>query len=297
MDIRYLNYFVEVAKQGGFTKAAESLNLTQPTLSKMIKNLEDELGVTLFDRSGKQISLTDTGAVALRQVQRILQSVEELYSLLDDVANLKTGNIRIGLPPIIGSLFFPRIIAEFHRSYPKITIELIENGAKTIEHSLENGMIDFAVVVAPVNESVFYSHPFITEELAVIAHSKHHLSRRSSVSLIDLKAESFILLGQSFTLHDLIRKACIDAGFVPNVEYESSQWDFIAEMVAADMGISILPRTICEKIANPNVKILSLVKPTLPWELIIIWPKNRYISFATRELIDFIQHRPNEPNH
>ena len=111
MDIRQLTYFVEVAKHQSFTKAALALHVTQPTLSKMVKNLEEEMEVVLFDRSARQIGLTDAGEVVYEQAQKIIYSLDDLSASLYDVMNLKKGRIKIGLPPVISTLFFPTIIA------------------------------------------------------------------------------------------------------------------------------------------------------------------------------------------
>lgn len=130
MDIRHLQYFLEVARQQSFTKAAEVLYITQPTISKTVKSLEEELGITLLDRYGKKVELTDAGHVFFRQALEIEKSFRSLSSELDDLMNLKKGHLRIGLPPMVGSSFFPMIIGEFHKAYPQVTIQLFEDGAK-----------------------------------------------------------------------------------------------------------------------------------------------------------------------
>ena len=124
MDIRHLLYFVEVAKQESFTKAADALYLTQPTISKMVKSLEDELGVTLIRRSTKHIELTDAGYAVLNQAQQIVESMKNLEVELNDVLQLRKGSIRIGLPPMVGSLYFAPIIGAFKAAFPQIELHL-----------------------------------------------------------------------------------------------------------------------------------------------------------------------------
>lgn len=137
MDIQHLKYFVAVAKEGNFTKAAQKLYVSQPTISKMVKSIEDELGVVLFDRTGKQAKLTDAGEIILVQARNIIQSFDNLSSELDDLIQLKKGNIHIGLPPMVGSRFFPKVIQAFHKKYPNITVQLVEDGAKKWKEMLE----------------------------------------------------------------------------------------------------------------------------------------------------------------
>jgi DNA-binding transcriptional LysR family regulator len=288
MDIKQLSYLLEIAKQLNFTKAAESLHLTQPTLSKMVRHIEDELGVTLFDRSGKYIKLTDAGIAAVRQIKVINQSVQDLFTSLNDVSNLRTGSIRIGLPPVIGTVFFPSVVAKFQREYPQIDFHIVEEGAKKVESRILEGHLDLGVVVAPVDNANFEIMPYLDEELALILHESHPLAGKPSVALLELRKEPFILFPDGFAVRKHIMQACSKVGFEPRVTYESSHWDLLAEMVAAHTGISILPQAICCKINNPSVKTIRLTDPTIPWNLIIIWHKDKYQSYAMREFKRFI---------
>ncbi|PKR84118.1 cidABC operon transcriptional activator CidR [Heyndrickxia camelliae] len=287
MDIQHLQYFVAVATYGNFTKAAQQLYVTQPTISKMIKSIEDELGVTLFDRSSKQVKLTDAGKVLLGQAQNIIKSFQNLSSELDDLMELKTGNIQIGLPPMIGSRFFPRVIQEFHKQYPRITVQLFEDGAKKIETDVGNGMLDLGVVVLPTKDDIFHTFSFVNEQLRVLIHPTNPLSKKEVVHLKDLEHEDFILFRKDFALHDRIITECVRTGYQPNIIYESSQWDFISEMVAANLGIALLPEAICRHLDQERVTIIPLIDPIIPWKLGIIWRKDRYLSFAAREWLRF----------
>jgi DNA-binding transcriptional LysR family regulator len=289
VDLRNLRYVLEVAKQQNVTKAAEMLHMTQPTLSKIIKNLEDELGVTLFDRSGKYVKPTDSGIAALQQFQTIIQAVDDLYVKLEDVTNLKTGTIKIGLPPVISSVFFPRIVANFQKHYPNIDFQIVEEGAKKIEQLITEGHIDLGVVVAPVDEACFEVMPFIRQSLALVVHKSHRLAGSEFVSLRELRTEPFLVFPNGFAVRAHIIKACRREGFEPRIVYESSQWDLLAEMVAENLGITIMPEAICKKIANRDVRTLPLQDPVIPWHLIIIWRKEKYLSFAMKQFMKFAQ--------
>ncbi|MEK3733080.1 MULTISPECIES: cidABC operon transcriptional activator CidR [Paenibacillus] len=287
MDIRHLQYFLEVARAGSFTKAAERLYITQPTISKTIRNMEDEWGVTLFYRQGKKIELTDAGRIMYQQAQQMVESFQQVSDELEDLMNLRRGHLRIGLPPMVGSSFFPEVIGLFHREYPKITIQLFEDGAKKVEADVESGQLDIGVAVLPVDEQVFHSYSFVREKLNLLVHPSHRLAGREWVDLAELADEPFVLFREDFTLHDRIIRECIQAGFEPRVVYESSQWDLISGMVAANLGIALLPETICKEIDSSRVAILPLDNPTIPWQLGMIWRKDRYMSFAAREWIAF----------
>ncbi|MBY9077728.1 LysR family transcriptional regulator [Paenibacillus sp. HN-1] len=289
MDIRQLQYFVEAARLGSFSKAAKSLYITQPTVSKMIRQIEEELGADLFYREGKSIKLTDAGEILLAKAQNIVESFHSLSSELDSLRNLKKGHIRIGLPPMVGANFFPAVIGQFHRKYPKVTIRLYEDGAKKVENDVENGILDIGMSVLPVDETKFHVFTFAEERLELLVPAGHRLVGRKAVSLAELKEEEFVLFQEDFALHDRVIDACVRAGFQPRVVYESTQWDLIAQMVAAGLGIALLPQTICRDMDRSRISILAMTDPVIPWQLGMIWRKGRYLSFAAREWIDFAQ--------
>ncbi|HWO96212.1 MAG TPA: LysR family transcriptional regulator [Bacillus sp. (in: firmicutes)] len=288
MDVRQLQYFYEVAKQKSFTKAAEVLHISQPSLSKMVKSLEDEIGIKLIDRSGKRIQLTDAGEIVFQQAEVVLNSLNDLSNSLYDLMNLKRGIIKFGIPPIIGTLFFPRIIKSFRDSYPLIHIQMTEFGAKKTERIVEQGEVDIGVVLLPVDETKFESIPFAKEKLQVVMPKNHSFAKRQFISLTELKDESFIMFHEDFSMHEIIYNECLRAGFQPAIAYTSSQWDFIGEMVAANLGIALFPESICQKLNHDYVSIVDL-DDTIPWELGLIIKKDRYISIATKAFLDHLQ--------
>ncbi|MEK5035869.1 LysR family transcriptional regulator [Paenibacillus sp. FSL R7-0302] len=287
MDIRQLEYFVQAARLNSFSRAAESLYITQPTISKMVRNLETELGADLFYREGRSIRLTDAGELLLVKAQNIVESFASLSSELDSLRNLKQGHIRIGLPPMVGASFFPAVIGEFHRKYPEVTIRLHEDGAKKVEDDVESGLLDIGAIVLPVDPARFHCFTFVEEKLELLVPTGHRLDGAQQVPLKELAGEEFVLFREDFALHDRIISECVKAGFQPKVVYESSQWDLISRMVAAGMGIALLPETICRDIDRSRIAVIPLTEPVIPWQLGMIWRKDRYLSFAAREWIAF----------
>ncbi|MFD0716576.1 LysR family transcriptional regulator [Paenibacillus sp. GCM10027626] len=287
MDIRHLQYFIEVARSGSFTKAAQLLHVTQPTISKMVKNIEAELGVELLDRSGKKVVLTDAGEIIYRQADSIVRSFEQLSAELGDLMSLQRGNVRIGLPPMVGSHFFPSIIGDFRQLYPAITIHLVEDGANAIEAAVGDGTLDVGVIILPTNEEKFNMLPFLNDPLFVLLHPSHPLTAKTSLSLADLADEPFILFREQFALHDRIIAECAKYNYYPHIVCESTQWDFIREMVAANLGLTLLPRTICQTLDQSRIRCIPLQEQTISWHLALIWHKERYLSFAAKEWLRF----------
>ncbi|GKU80830.1 LysR family transcriptional regulator [Niallia sp. NCCP-28] len=287
MEIRQLTYFIEVVKQKNITKAAETLHISQPALSKVIKSLEEEVGITLIHRSNKTHELTDAGQIVYDYAVKIIAQVEEMSATLHDMTNLTRGTITIGIPPIIGSLFFPKVIAAFHRAYPNIHINIKEYGAAKVAKSVEEGEFEIGVSVLPIESEAFHIFPFVQEKMKLIVNEQHELSTRKVVHMKELRDVEFIFYSEEFALYEIMRQKCIQEGFEPKIIFKSSQWDFIAEIVAANLGISMLPESICNRITNKHVRIIDL-KPITKWELAIITKKERYLSVAGKRFIDFV---------
>ena len=287
MDIRHLTYFIEVAKQKSFTKASQVLCLSQPTLSKMVKNLEEALKVELLDRSSKKVVLTAAGEIVFEEGQKILGSFKDLSSVVNDMMNLKKGKLKIGVPPLIAVLFFPKIIREFRELYPGITIQLVEKSAAKVRQDVKNGTLDFGVDLLPV-EGEFDVVPFMDEEMMLFVHSSSPLSTKEEVSLIEIKDEPFVYFQEDSKLRQLVVEECRKLGFEPTISYESFNWDLISEMVAENLGISIFPKSVVKKVDLSKVKVIPLINPPINWKLGIILKKEKYVSYAAKEMIKYI---------
>ncbi|WP_150284566.1 LysR family transcriptional regulator [Rummeliibacillus sp. TYF-LIM-RU47] len=288
MELRELKYFIAVVKNKSFTKAAEDLHVTQPTLSKVVKSLESEFDAALFYRYPRHIELTDVGEIVYAQALKMLSIVEELDTALEDVLQMKKGTIKIGMPPLIGILYLPKLLKGFQERYPHISIELVERGANIIKELVADGVLDIGFVMLPADENDFQVIPFASQDLMLIINKSHHLAGSKEISLRELANERMLLFSQDFTLHDRIKQECEQAGFAPQIAYESSQWDIISQMVEYNLGVAMFPKSFAEKINQEKVKAIPIVKPQIPWDLVLIAKKDRYISHATRGLIGFI---------
>lgn len=286
MDIRQVTYFTEVAKQKSFTKAAYTLHISQPSLSKTIKNLEDELGTSLFHRGAKELELTDTGIVFFTNAKNVCDAFDNLTAQLDDVADLKKGKIKIGIPPIIGAAFFSSLISKYIELYPSIQITLSEVGSNKIKQGVSNGELDVGLICnLPIQTENYETIKLLKDPLMLTVHKDNPLAERSAIKYSEIKNEPMILYRKDFSLYDRIMKVCENHGFYPNIVCESSQKDFIIEMVEAKLGAALLPSKICREFANENIKAIPFEKPAVYLELAMIWKKDKYVSHAVREFI------------
>jgi DNA-binding transcriptional LysR family regulator len=291
LELRQLRLFIEVAKHKSITKAAENMHISQPALSKSLMALEDELGMTLIIRTNKTSDLTDAGKVVHEYALRMTVLVDEMKTTLIDMTNLSRGQINIGLPPFIGSLFFPRVMAKFHHAFPNIELNITEYGGARVVKSVEEGEFELGVAVLPIDEQQFSVYPIVEEEMRLVVYKDHHLSDRNEVELKELRDEEFIFYHEEFALNQIMRNHFIAAGFEPKILFKSSQWDLMTEMVAANLGITILPQSICNRAFNSDLKIIKL-QDDIMWRLAVITKKDRYISNAGRTFIDFILKEP-----
>lgn len=290
MDIRQIEYFVEVAKHLNITKAASILHISQPSLSKVIRKLESDLGTPLFYRGAKQLDLTDVGKAFLVSAKNVLQAYENLTMEISDVIDLKKGEIKIGIPPIIGATFFSKLISSYKEAFPSIQINLTEVGSKKIKRGVAEGELDIGLVCnLPIQKEDFDMIKLVEDPLVLLVHKDHPLSQRESIELTHVSKEPFIMYRNDFSLYDKIMEACGKLDFYPNIVCESSQKDFMIEMVEAKLGVALLPSQICRQITSKNIIAIPFINPTIHLELGMIWKKDRYMSHAVREFIAMVE--------
>ena len=289
MDVRSLQGFVEVVRRGGFSRAAEALHVTQPAVSKMVKALEEELGLPLLWRQARRVALTDAGRVAYERAQAVLSALRAVEEEVAAVGAVTRGRVRFGVPPMVGGAVFPPVLAAFRRAYPGVSLELREEGARRVESLVLHGEIEVGATVLPTDAASFEILPLMRDVLRAVLPPGHPLARRRSLALRDLEHLPFVLYRADFALHGHILEACRNAGFQPQVAAESSQWDFMAAMVAADMGVALLPQTICRRLDRRLARAVRLADPVLRWDLALIWRRGRYLPPAPAAFVEVVR--------
>lgn len=287
MEIKQIKYFVEVVRQGGMTQASEHLYIAQSTISKAIKNIENEYDITLFDRSQKQIKLTDIGQTFYDNSLEFLALFEKLSLEMNDVVNVQKGHIKIGLSPMMNVQMFTNALNQFHKLYPNVTYEVIEGGGKIVENLTANDDVDIGITTLPVDHSLFHSVSLYNEELLLVVSNDHHLSDMEKVDLAELKNEEFVLFHDDYYLKDQIIENCKRIGFYPKTVANISQISFIANMIQQGIGISIVPESLV-RLMGDNVTSIQLENVELSWHLGAIWRKDAYLNYVTRQWKDFI---------
>lgn len=290
MDIRNLRGFVEVVRRGGFSRAAEALHVTQPAVSKMVRALEDELGLPLLLRQGRRVAPTDAGRVAFERAQAVLQAVRAVEEEVAAVGAVTRGTVRLGVPPMVGAAVFPPLLADFRRAHPAVAFELREEGARRVEALVLAGEIELGATVLPTDDASFEVLPLSRDVLRAALHPRHPLARRRAVGLRELAPSPLLLYREDFALHGHILEACRREGFTPRVAAVSSQWDFLAALVAADMGVALLPQTICRRLDARRVRTAALPDdPLLRWDLALVWRRGRWLPPAAAAFVALVR--------
>ena len=291
MNLRTLRAFVEVVRQGGFSQAAEVVALTQSTVSKAVKTLEDELGMPLLNRLGHRNELTAAGEIAYRRALVMLAERTNLMAEINDLRGLQRGVLRIGLPPVGCGVLFAAMFATYRSRYPGIDIELTEYGSKRLRECLEAGEVDLAALLLPVDEGFDYQ-PVRNEPLIAVLPIGHPLAQRERIDFTDLADSPFILFEAGFALNAKILSACERKGVTPKVTARSGQIDFIVDLVTAGLGVAFLPRMLAHKHQHPGIALIPLDEPHTDWHIALAWRSSAHLPPAARAWLDLAKEPP-----
>ena len=289
MDIKQISYFMAVAQEGSFSRAAEKLEVSQPTLSMAVKKLEEELGAELFYSFNRRQNLTDEGLRLKEGAAKLLEVYQETIENVKLSDYVGSGAVTLGLSPLFGACFFGDLIPSFSAAYPNIKINMLEDGANKIDELVEKGEVDLAVTLNTERTASFASCHFSMQRNVALLHKKHPLANAKSITVADLKEDSFAIFNQDFILNRQIMSACHAAGFRPMIALLSSQWDFMVELVSRNRAVSILPKPVLDKHPDPNVVCVPLMDSMKYWDIVLAWNKQKYMSKSCRLFLDYVK--------
>ncbi len=261
MDLRQLRYFLTVAEELHFGRAAERLGIAQPPLTLTIQKLERDLGCPLLLR-GRQTQLTDAGAKLVEEARLVLDQAEHAVEATRRIARGESGELRVGVPPSVMLTKLPAAIRAYRRRYPHVAFTLREMGTAAIERALLDGAIDLGFLRESRGPQAVRSDLFLTEALVAVLPAAHSLAKQKAFRLSALRKEPFVFfprrIGPAF--YDVLLGECGDAGFAPNIAQEATQWQTVISLVEAGMGVSLAPACV-EKFAWPGVVYRRLPGP------------------------------------
>jgi DNA-binding transcriptional LysR family regulator len=289
MQLDQLRYFLAVARHLSFTRAAESLPLSQPSLTNQVRKLERELGVELFERTTRRVRLTPAGEDFVHAAQQILNLVETAQLEMHEFSGLKRGRVLIGTIPTVGAFSLPPLLAEFRQAYPGIELAIQEEGSDVLLQLLLEESLDLAIITAAE------AHPsgalerqcLVVDEMVVLLPAGHRLADREAVALAELRDEQFVLFKPGYGLRRVVLDACAEAGFTPVIAFETSQRETIYGMVQQGLGITLLPRSGIHR-GGYTWRLVPLDPPNVTRELSLAWKARRRQSEAAKAFREFL---------
>jgi len=287
MDVKQLRYFTSVVDEGGFSEAAQKFAVTQPNISKAVKNLEEYLGIKLFYMEGNRARLTDEGEKLHRLAQEIIEHYDSIFLEMTDVKDNARGSVSVGIPPIVGTCVLPHMLTAFYKTHPNIQLQVEQRGVNHVQNQVLDGKLDVGFVIEPVISDAFQVTPIMKGKNVLIVHRSHRLAGRKSVGFAALKQEKFITLNEEYTLYRNLLAGSFDAGFEPRILMKLSQWDTVVRMVADNIGVATLPKPILDYYPDPELVVLDINHSSSAWNVVMITNQSRYVAPAMRLFVEF----------
>ncbi len=288
MELRHLKYFLAVAEELNFTKAAEKLFISQPPLSRQIKELEDEVGAKLFTRNNKRVNLTDAGIYFQKETEQLLVRLESVVLKTRKISENKSGVFKIGYISSTFSKTISDLVSHLTQLYPYLTIQLFEVSTVKQIAALEQGKIDLGLLRAPVistkiETKLWYRDPYC------FVFNRNFVEIYSPDKLYSLKDQTFVFYNKDYAprYYDSLLEICSRFGFMPGVIHESNNVNSIIQLVNSGLGVSILPLSVSKNYTSTELEFLSLKKTGFYTEVMFAFPKGDY-NEVTDKAIAFL---------
>ena len=292
MELRQLEYFLEVCHVRNFTKASEILHVAQPSVTKAVRRLEEELGTDLFDRTQKPIGLTEAGEYFYAQISAIMDKLKFTVREVERMAKDKKEILRVGIPPMIGTQLLPFLISDFPGKPSGAVMNPVELSCQNICDALMREELDLGWIMEWGRNEELEFLPIEYQEWFCVLRSDDPLARRERLTFQDLQKENFILnlLGTSTTTVNMIRERCLEAGYMPTCRLGNLQYTphptLQINWVRQGLGITFLPQYVTK-----NVQDLAMrsIDPPVGCFIGLAWRKDRKLTLIQKQVIAAIQ--------
>ncbi|WP_440895546.1 LysR family transcriptional regulator [Amphibacillus sp. Q70] len=290
MEFRQLKYFIEVAEREHMSGAADHLHVAQSAISRQITNLEKELGVQLFERKGRNVKLLPIGKLFLTHAKEAIKAIDYAKEQMDEYIDPKRGTVKIGFPTSLASSLLPQLLSEFKVAYPDINFQLRQGTYHFLIEAVKQRELNLAFI-GPVitDDPLINGHTLFYEKMYLLIPNQHRLAKRKSIYLTELKEEDFVLFPKGYIFEKLVVDACYSVGFEPHVTTQGEDLDAIKGMVAAGIGITILPESAIGEFQSHYTVKIAISSPDLRRSVGIITPKHRKIAPSENVFFQFSQ--------
>jgi DNA-binding transcriptional LysR family regulator len=284
MELLQLRYFQTVARLQHMTKAAEELHIAQPSLSKTIARLEEDLGVPLFDRQGRQIKLNAYGEKFLHRVERIFLELKEGQREILDLAGLQEESVTLAvtIPRVL-----PDLLGSFLQQHPHVRIQQFLESTSSMKRQLEAGSLDFCISSLPIVGEDIEWKPLMTEEIFLLIPPAHPFAGRETIELHEVQHEFFVSMNAGYGFRNLTDAFCEQAGFRPQIAFEGDEPGVISELVRQGLGIAFVPELSWKAISEAWPNRLKISEPACRRTIGLAWSKRHYLSRAAQRFHEF----------
>ncbi|MEQ8509762.1 MAG: hydrogen peroxide-inducible genes activator [Rhodospirillaceae bacterium] len=290
--LRQLQYLVAVSETRHFGKAADMLDITQPSLSVQLRTLEETLGVELAERGRGGVVMTPTGRAVSELAQRVLLDVQAIVDLTAGAQHGLSGTIRLGAPPTVGPYLLPQVIKRLHKTYPDLRLYVREEPPRDLYTALLAGTYDLIVTPLPVSSSEVVVERLFREPLYFACATDHPLAHQGEIDPKALKGAEVLALDPKHLLHDQVRDLCVDLGAVMLRDFEGTSLDTLRLMVGSGLGVTFLPALYVktEIGARGEVAVAKLKNKQIHRTIGLVWRKHHSNADGYRQIADIIRH-------
>ena len=290
LSLRQLRAFLAVAQESSMTRAATRLHLTPSALSMLVRSMEDDLGMRLFERTTRRVVLTDAGKLFLPTVEQVFLQLDSGIASLQQSQRLKASQLRVATSPLLGSALFPKVIASFRAQHPQVAVVLMDTPIDSLPDLVRRGEVDMAVCTANSDVADLSSHLLYVDKLMLVCHVDHPLAQARDVSWSSLVDEPLILMRHGSGLRSLVDKTIANWCKRLQPAYEVSQVATALGLVAEGEGVSILPSYAISRAQAASqalsIATVPLVGPVVAREIVALMPAGAASSVAVDAFID-----------
>jgi len=289
MELHQLEYFVAVAEEASFTRAAERVHVAQPGVSAQVKRLESELGQRLLDRSGRSVRLTGAGSAVLPFARAALDAVANARLAVDELAGLVRGQVTVGMVSGCALPVLAELLAGFHKQYPGVAISLTEDNSDRLVEMLGDGRLDLALIGSAGTEGSpgISTAVLIDEELVAVVASGHPLAGKETVTVKALRDVPLVSLPRCTGVRAALDAACAAAGFEPRIVFEASALPMVVTMAAQGLGLAVVPESAAAMPRTDSAPVIVPVTgPRIRSRLELAWPEAPSGNPAARVLTE-----------
>tara|TARA_R110000744_G_scaffold177600_2_gene296537 strand:+ start:307 stop:1188 length:882 start_codon:yes stop_codon:yes gene_type:complete len=285
MNLKRLEYFCQLALLGNFTRAALKIGIAQPALTIAIQKLEHEVGLKLINRAEKNALLTAEGEVLYKLATELLNQAKQVELTLEDLKNLEQGTIRFGVSAMMGSYYFPKVLTEFKQKYPKIKIQLIDQGTAALEKMLQNGELDLALIRGDLENPQLRYTELINEEIVAGMSNLHPLALEQTISLEQFCQQPLVLFHEGYFLREVVSQYAKDHHLDLDIRMETNLIELQKSLVRNEVGIT----TCLSRILHNEQKMTSVpFEPNIEFKLSLAWKKSHSLSNASKAFMSFL---------